>query len=169
MSNADKLKALQLTLDKLEKSYGKGTIMKLGDTAIEPTEVISTGSIGLDIALGVGGPGVAEAVDGDGVGISRDAGAGDVEGDGEVVGLRGEVGREAGVGRLQRVQRGDVDTRVMGDVDRGGCGIGGGDPVGGSVGGGGREQRGAAGGGRARAVPGHSARRAQERDLRGPS
>src|ERR1700722_12598340 len=55
MSNADKLKALQLTLDKLEKSYGKGTIMKLGDTAIEAIEVISTGSIGLDIALGVGG------------------------------------------------------------------------------------------------------------------
>lgn len=55
MSNTDKLKALQLTLDKLEKSYGKGTIMKLGDTAIEPIEVISTGSIGLDIALGVGG------------------------------------------------------------------------------------------------------------------
>ncbi|MCC8410659.1 recombinase RecA [Mucilaginibacter sp. UR6-1] len=55
MSNADKLKALQLTLDKLEKSYGKGTIMKLGDTVVEPTEVISTGSIGLDIALGVGG------------------------------------------------------------------------------------------------------------------
>jgi recombination protein RecA len=55
MSSADKLKALQLTLDKLEKSYGKGTIMKLGDTAIEPIDVISTGSIGLDIALGVGG------------------------------------------------------------------------------------------------------------------
>jgi recombination protein RecA len=55
MSNVEKLKALQLTLDKLEKSYGKGTIMKLGDTAIEPIEVISTGSIGLDIALGVGG------------------------------------------------------------------------------------------------------------------
>jgi recombination protein RecA len=55
MINADKMKALQLTLDKLEKSYGKGTIMKLGDTVIEPTEVISTGSIGLDIALGVGG------------------------------------------------------------------------------------------------------------------
>jgi len=55
MSNADKLKALQLTLDKLEKSYGKGTIMKLGDSVIEPTEVISTGSLGLDIALGVGG------------------------------------------------------------------------------------------------------------------
>src|SRR5580704_11476466 len=55
MSNADKLKALQLTLDKLEKSYGKGTIMKLGDTVIEPIDFISTGSIGLDIALGVGG------------------------------------------------------------------------------------------------------------------
>src|ERR1700741_202093 len=55
MSSAEKLKALQLTLDKLEKSYGKGTIMKLGDTAIEPIDVISTGSIGLDMALGVGG------------------------------------------------------------------------------------------------------------------
>jgi len=55
MSSVEKLKALQLTLDKLEKSYGKGTIMKLGDTAIEPIEVISTGSLGLDIALGVGG------------------------------------------------------------------------------------------------------------------
>ena len=55
MSNTDKLKALQLTLDKLEKSYGKGTIMKLGDTAIEAVESISTGSLGLDIALGIGG------------------------------------------------------------------------------------------------------------------
>ncbi|MDO3644573.1 MAG: recombinase RecA [Mucilaginibacter sp.] len=55
MSSSDKLKALQLTLDKLEKSYGKGTIMKLGDSVIENTEVISTGSLGLDIALGVGG------------------------------------------------------------------------------------------------------------------
>ncbi|MGZ3872741.1 MAG: recombinase RecA [Mucilaginibacter sp.] len=55
MSSVEKLKALQLTLDKLEKSYGKGTIMKLGDSVIEPTEVISTGSLGLDIALGVGG------------------------------------------------------------------------------------------------------------------
>ncbi|PWK75326.1 recombination protein RecA [Mucilaginibacter oryzae] len=53
--NSDKLKALQLTLDKLEKSYGKGTIMKLGDSIIEQTEVISTGSLGLDIALGVNG------------------------------------------------------------------------------------------------------------------
>lgn len=55
MSNADKLKALQLTLDKLEKSYGKGTVMKLGDSAVEAIESISTGSIGLDIALGIGG------------------------------------------------------------------------------------------------------------------
>lgn len=55
MSNVDKLKALQLTLDKLEKSYGKGTIMKLGDKAVELVETISTGSIGLDIALGIGG------------------------------------------------------------------------------------------------------------------
>ncbi|TCV06721.1 recombination protein RecA [Sphingobacterium alimentarium] len=55
MSNADKLKALQLTLDKLEKSYGKGTIMKLGDAAVERIESISTGSLGLDIALGIGG------------------------------------------------------------------------------------------------------------------
>ncbi|AZI25539.1 MULTISPECIES: recombinase RecA [Pedobacter] len=54
-ANPDKLKALQLTLDKLEKSYGKGTIMKLGDTAIEPIDFISTGSISLDIALGIGG------------------------------------------------------------------------------------------------------------------
>jgi len=53
--NADKLKALQLTLDKLEKSYGKGTVMKLGDTAVESIESISTGSISLDIALGIGG------------------------------------------------------------------------------------------------------------------
>lgn len=55
MSTPDKLKALQLTLDKLEKSYGKGTIMKLGDSAVESIESISTGSIGLDIALGIGG------------------------------------------------------------------------------------------------------------------
>ncbi|GGC50728.1 protein RecA [Pedobacter quisquiliarum] len=53
--NAEKLKALQLTLDKLEKSYGKGTVMKLGDAAIEQIESISTGSISLDIALGIGG------------------------------------------------------------------------------------------------------------------
>jgi recombination protein RecA len=50
-----KLKALQLTLDKLDKTYGKGTVMKLGDTAIEEIETISSGSLGIDIALGVNG------------------------------------------------------------------------------------------------------------------
>lgn len=50
-----KLKALKLTLDKLDKTYGKGTVMKMGDIAIEDMEVISSGSLGLDIALGVGG------------------------------------------------------------------------------------------------------------------
>lgn len=50
-----KHKALQLTLDKLEKTYSKGTIMKLGDRQVEDVEVISTGSLGLDIALGIGG------------------------------------------------------------------------------------------------------------------
>ena len=50
-----KLKALQLTLDKLDKTYGKGSVMKLGDQTIEKVEAISSGSIGLDIPLGVGG------------------------------------------------------------------------------------------------------------------
>ena len=50
-----KLKALQLTLDKLDKAYGKGTVMKMGDIAIEDIDAISSGSLGLDIALGVGG------------------------------------------------------------------------------------------------------------------
>jgi len=50
-----KLKALQLTLDKLDKTYGKGSVMRLGDAVIEDVEVISTGSLGLDLALGVGG------------------------------------------------------------------------------------------------------------------
>ncbi|MFH0756382.1 MAG: recombinase RecA [Bacteroidota bacterium] len=54
-NNQEKLKALQLTLDKIEKGYGKGTIMKLGDNAIEDVAVIPSGSIGLDVALGVGG------------------------------------------------------------------------------------------------------------------
>ena len=52
---AAKLKALQLALDKLDKTYGKGSVMKLGDSAIEEVEAISSGSLGLDIALGVGG------------------------------------------------------------------------------------------------------------------
>mgnify|MGYP001013344139 CR=1 FL=1 len=50
-----KLKALQLTLDKLDKTYGKGTVMKMGDVAIDDIDAISTGSLGLDLALGVGG------------------------------------------------------------------------------------------------------------------
>ncbi|HEY3370275.1 MAG TPA: recombinase RecA [Prolixibacteraceae bacterium] len=53
--NKEKLKALQLTMDKIEKSYGKGSIMKLGDRAVEDVPSISSGSIGLDIAMGVGG------------------------------------------------------------------------------------------------------------------
>lgn len=50
-----KLKALKLTLDKLDKTYGKGTVMKMGDTSVQEVEVIPTGSLGLDLALGVGG------------------------------------------------------------------------------------------------------------------
>ena len=52
---SSKLKALKLTLDKLDKTYGKGAVMKLGDEAIEEVESIPSGSLGLDIALGVGG------------------------------------------------------------------------------------------------------------------
>lgn len=51
----EKLKALQLTMEKLDKTYGKGTVMKLGDEPVEKVEVISTGSLTLDIALGVNG------------------------------------------------------------------------------------------------------------------
>jgi len=51
----EKLKALQLAMDKIEKDHGKGTIMKMGDNKVEDVPVISTGSIGLNIALGVGG------------------------------------------------------------------------------------------------------------------
>jgi recombination protein RecA len=54
-ANKEKLKALQLTIDRIEKSYGKGAVMKLGDEAIEKLETIPTGSLGLDLALGVGG------------------------------------------------------------------------------------------------------------------
>ena len=50
-----KIKALQLTLDKLDKTYGKGTVMKMGDAVQEDIEFISSGSIGLDYALGIGG------------------------------------------------------------------------------------------------------------------
>ncbi len=53
--NKEKLKALEITLGKIEKDYGRGTIMKLGDNPIENIQTISTGSIGLDSALGIGG------------------------------------------------------------------------------------------------------------------
>ena len=53
--DTEKLKALQLTLDKLEKTYGKGTVMKLSDNTVLDVPAISTGSLGLDMALGVGG------------------------------------------------------------------------------------------------------------------
>ncbi|SDE76784.1 recombination protein RecA [Cellulophaga baltica] len=50
-----KLKALKLTLDKLDKTYGKGAVMKMGDSVVQDVEVIPSGSLGLDVALGVGG------------------------------------------------------------------------------------------------------------------
>jgi len=53
--NKEKLKALQLTIDKLEKAYGKGTVMKLDDKKVMDVPAISTGSLGLDLALGIGG------------------------------------------------------------------------------------------------------------------
>jgi recombination protein RecA len=53
--NKEKLKALQLTMDKMEKTFGKGAVMKLGDAPIEKIDVIPTGSVTLDLALGVGG------------------------------------------------------------------------------------------------------------------
>ena len=53
--NKEKLKALEITLGKIEKDFGRGTIMKLGDNPIENIQTISTGSIGLDAALGIGG------------------------------------------------------------------------------------------------------------------
>lgn len=53
--NADKLKALKMTIDKLEKSYGKGVVMRMDDESIVKVDTISTGSLGLDIGLGVGG------------------------------------------------------------------------------------------------------------------
>ncbi|MDR2810891.1 MAG: recombinase RecA [Tannerellaceae bacterium] len=54
-AHADKLKALRVAMDKIEKTYGKGSIMKMGDKTVEQIEVIPSGSIALNIALGVGG------------------------------------------------------------------------------------------------------------------
>ncbi len=53
--NIEKLKALQLTMEKIEKSYGKGSIMRMGDKPVDDVPAISSGSIGLDIAMGIGG------------------------------------------------------------------------------------------------------------------
>ncbi|HLY69511.1 MAG TPA: recombinase RecA [Puia sp.] len=55
MINVEKQKALKLTIDKIDKDYGKGTVMMMNEKSMEPMDVISTGSIGLDVALGVGG------------------------------------------------------------------------------------------------------------------
>ncbi|MBC7829029.1 MAG: recombinase RecA [Chitinophagaceae bacterium] len=55
MSNTEKLKALKLTIDKIEKDFGKGSVMMMNEKSTDPMEVVSTGSIGLDVALGVGG------------------------------------------------------------------------------------------------------------------
>jgi recombination protein RecA len=54
-TNKEKLKVLQLAIDKIEKSYGKGTIMRMGDSPVELLDAISTGSLSLDMALGIGG------------------------------------------------------------------------------------------------------------------
>ena len=55
MESSEKLKALQAAMDKIEKSFGKGSIMKMGDEAVEQVEVIPSGSIALNVALGIGG------------------------------------------------------------------------------------------------------------------
>ncbi|HYF32580.1 MAG TPA: recombinase RecA [Chitinophagaceae bacterium] len=55
MSNADKLKALKLTMDKIDKDFGKGSVMMMNEKAEQQMEIISSGSIGLDVALGIGG------------------------------------------------------------------------------------------------------------------
>ncbi|WP_294478742.1 recombinase RecA [uncultured Bacteroides sp.] len=55
MASSEKLKALQAAMEKIEKSFGKGSIMKMGDDSVEQVEVIPTGSIALNVALGVGG------------------------------------------------------------------------------------------------------------------
>src|SRR3954466_10028747 len=55
MSNTEKLKALKLTMDKIDKDFGKGSVMLMNEKADHQMEIISTGSIGLDVALGIGG------------------------------------------------------------------------------------------------------------------
>jgi recombination protein RecA len=55
MSNNEKLKALKLTLDKIDKDFGKGSVMMMNEKGEQQQEVVSTGSLGLDVALGIGG------------------------------------------------------------------------------------------------------------------
>src|SRR5438128_9307868 len=55
MSNVEKLKALKLTMDKIDKDFGKGSVMMMNERSQEPHEIVSSGSIGLDVALGIGG------------------------------------------------------------------------------------------------------------------
>ena len=55
MSNTEKLKALKLTMDKIDKDFGKGSVMMMNERPVTEQGVISTGSIGLDVALGIGG------------------------------------------------------------------------------------------------------------------
>lgn len=55
MMDPNKLKSLELAMKQIDKTFGKGTLMRLGDKEIEPINAISTGSIGLDLALGIGG------------------------------------------------------------------------------------------------------------------
>ena len=55
MSSVEKLKALQLTIDKIDKDYGKGTIMRMGEKPTNDVPTIASGSIGIDLALGIGG------------------------------------------------------------------------------------------------------------------
>ncbi len=53
-TNNEKLKALKLTIDKIEKDFGKGSVMMMNERAEQIQEIVSTGSIGLDTALGIG-------------------------------------------------------------------------------------------------------------------
>lgn len=55
MSNVEKLKALKLTMDKIDKDFGKGSVMMMNEKGVTEQEAISTGSLGLDVALGIGG------------------------------------------------------------------------------------------------------------------
>src|SRR5262245_59891201 len=54
-NNNEKLKALKLTMDKIEKDFGKGSVMMMNERSDQQMEIVSTGSIGLDVALGIGG------------------------------------------------------------------------------------------------------------------